>query len=402
MRFRLISRHCDGIGLLYRLWKEGHDVSFWVQEKKAKPTYKGILPQVKSYSSDLKKSDIVFFDMVGLGAIADQLKKSGTAVYGGGRINDKLELDRLYGIQTAEAAKIKVPEYKVFSSGRIAIDFIKKNIESWVFKPLNNKSPMLTYVADDPEDMIEMIKYLKPKDKFILQRKIKGTEISTEAWYANGKLVPNSISSTIETKKFMDGDKGPNTGCMSSVVWFGSKIYRQTLEKLEKFLKRKRYSGPLDINCIMTEKGPYFLEFTARFGYNAVYAALPEFGQFGTFLSTLAQGMIPKIKPSGKYYAAVRVSIPPYPNDVKAKSGLPIRGIDSLEDVFLLDAMHNGKLVTAGVDGVVCEVTARAESLDDLEKEIYSRVDKLKIPNKQYRSDAIGIAKKRLDKLKER
>lgn len=403
MKFRLISRHADGVGLLYRLYQEGHDVDFWVQEKKAKPTYRGILPQVQSYVSGLKKSDIVFFDMVGLGFLADKLKKSGIAVYGGGRLNDKLELDRLFGIQTAEKARMKVPEYKVFSSSTKAIGFVKGSKKTWVFKPLNNKSPMDTYVSEDSEDMVGWLEYLKPKDKFILQEKIKGTEISTEAWYVNGELVPNSVNSTVETKKFMDGDKGPNTGCMTSVVWFHKgkpKVYFQTLAKLEKFLRQKKYSGPLDMNCIFTKEGPYFLEFTTRFGYNAIYAALPEFGEFGTFLSKLAQGKIPKIKPSGQYYGAIRISIPPYPNDVDANAGLPIRGIDSLKETFLLDAKYDSRFVTAGVDGVVCEVTARAENLDELEKLLYKKVDKIKLPNKQYRSDAIQIARKRLNQLK--
>jgi len=400
MRFRLISKHADGIGLLYRIWQEGHDVSFWVQEKKAKPTYRGILPQVQTYAQDLKKSDIVFFDMVGLGFLADKLKKSGIAVYGGGGINDKLELDRVFGIQTAEAARIKVPEYKPFSSYEKAVDFVKNSKKIWVFKPLDNKSPMLTYVSEGADDMVGILEHYKPK-KFILQEKIEGTEISTEAWYVNGELVPNSINSTIETKRFMDGDKGPNTGCMTSVVWFHKgkpKIYFQTLAKLEKFLKRKKYSGPLDVNCIVTKEGPYFLEFTSRFGYNAIYAALSEFGEFGSFLSKLARGKIPKIKPSRQYCGAVRLSIPPYPNDVDATAGRPI-GVKSLKDVFLLDAKYDGKMVTAGVDGVVCEVTAKADDLNTLEKQLYAKVDRIKIPDKQYRSDAVKVAQERLGEI---
>lgn len=403
MRFRLISKHADGIGLLYRLWQEGHDVSFWVQEKKAKPTYKGILPQVQSYGENLKKSDILFFDMVGLGFVADRLKKSGIAVYGAGRLNDKLELDRVFGIQTAEAARIKVPEYKVFNSYQKAIDFARNSKKTWVYKPNNNKSPMQTYVSEDKEDMISWLEYLKPKEKFILQKKMEGTEISTEAWYVNGELVPNSINSTIETKRFMDGDKGPNTGCMTSVVWFHKgkpKIYFETLSKLEKFLRGKKYSGPLDVNCIVTKNGPYFLEFTSRFGYNAIYAALSEYGEFGNFLAKLARGNIPKIKPSRQYCGAVRISIPPWPNDFDAVAGLPIHGIESLKDVFLLDAKYDSQMfTTAGVDGVICEVTAKADNLDDLEK-INQKVAGIKVPNKQFRSDGILIAQKRIKELK--
>lgn len=406
-RFRLISKHADGIGLLYRLWQEGHDVSFWIQEKKAKPTYLNMLPQVQSYSERLKKSDIVFFDMVGLGQVADRLKKK-VAVYGGGRINDKLELDRTFGMQTTQAARIKVPQYETFTSWEKAIDFVKKNKKTWVFKPADNKSPCYTYVSEGPDDMIDMLGYFKtplPKMEFVLQEKVEGVEVSTEAWYVNGELVPNSVNSTVETKRFMDGDKGPNTGCMTSVVWFYKgkpKIYFQTLAKLEKFLKKKRYSGTLDMNCIVTKDGPYFLEFTARFGYNAVYAALQQLPEFGNFLADMARGKIPKIKPSKDYSAAVRISIPPYPQDVDAgkTAGRPIKGIDSLKDIFLLDAKYTDRIVTAGVDGVVCEVTAIAPTLDELEKTVYDKVKKIRIPDMQYRSDGVQVAKERIEKLK--
>ncbi len=409
MRFRLLSKHADGIGLLYRLWQEGHDVSFWVQERKAKTTYQNILPQVQSYSERLKKSEIVFFDMVGLGFLADRLKKSGIAVYGGGRLNDKLELDREFGIKTAQAARIKVPEYQAFNSWEKAIALVKNNKKRWVFKPNNNKSPCTTHVSDDAEEMVGMLQYYKtlwPKLEFILQLYVEGVEVSTEAWFVNGELVPNSINSTIETKRFMDGDKGPNCGCMTSVVWFYKgkpKIYFHTLGKLEKFLKTKRYSGPLDMNCIFTKDGPYFIELTTRFGYNAIYAALQQLPEFGSFLADLAKGKIPKIKPSTDYSAAVRVSIPPYPQDIDASktAGLPIRGIDSLSDVFLLDAQYTDRIVTAGVDGAVCEVTAKAAELDELEKDVYGKVDKIKIPDKQYRSDGIKVAIERIERLKE-
>lgn len=407
MRFRLLSKHADGIGLLYRLWQEGNDVCFWVQEKRAKPTYENILPQVKSYAENLRKNDIVLFDMVGLGFIAERLKKAGVPIYGAGRLNDKLELDRSFGMKVAKAARLKVPQFESFSSWDKAIDFVKNNKKKWVFKPADNKSPMFTYVSEGEEivDMLGYFRSLWPNADFILQEKIDGTEISTEAWYVNGELVPNSINSTIETKRLMDGDKGPQTGCMTSVVWFYKgkpKIYFHTLGKLEKFLKRNRYSGPLDMNCIFMEDGPYFLELTSRFGYNAIYAALNHLPELSPLLADLARGKPPKIKPLTGYSAAIRISIPPYPQDVDASktAGRPIRGIDSLKNVFLLDAKFTDRLVTAGVDGVVCEVTAYNDELDALESEIYQKVEQIKIPDKQFRSDGIQVAKNRIEALK--
>jgi phosphoribosylamine--glycine ligase len=410
MKFRLISKHADGIALLLHLKKLGHKVDFWIKEPEAKPSYKGMIPQVENYAKGLTDESIILFDMVGLGTMADGLKKK-YPVYGGGKLNDTLELDREFGMRIAKAGGVKVPNYEKFNSFDKAIAFLKKNDKAYVFKPQGNKLPVYTYVSKDAKDMLEMLDYFKKlwKDKidFILQEKIEGTEISTEAWYVDGELVPNSINSTVELKRFMDGDKGPNTGCMASLVWFwrkhNPKIYRHTLARIEPFLKRHKYNSPLDMNCIIADKDglPYFLEFTTRFGYNAIYAAIPELEPLDEFFFALATGEKPAISPSHKWCGAVRMSIQPYPSgDAKKSAGKPI-GNMSLPDIWPLDVKYeDGKFLTAGVDGAICEVTDIGDSIDGLEKSLYAKVDKVNIPDKQYRSDLIVVAKKRIDNLR--
>lgn len=411
-KFRLISKNGDALALLYRISEEGNFVDFWIKERKAKPSYKGILPNVEHWSNGLTRDTIILFDMVGLGSIADKLKKTGFKVYGGSSLNDKLELDRPFGIKIAEMGGIKVPKFEKFRSFQRAVSFLEKSKEPWVFKPQDNKSPAFTYVSTDTEDMKEMLDYFKGiwkgKVDFILQEKIEGVEVSTEGFYIDGKLVPNTLNSTIEQKRFMNGDLGPNTGCMSSVVRFwknpSPKIYRLTLQKIEPFLRRFKYTGPLDMNCIISGKDhlPRFLEFTARFGYNALYALCEGLEKVGVWVSGMTNGQPEPSSPSYDWLGAVRVSIPPYPLEVKAEAGKPVRGVDNLEHLWLLDVMYeNGRLLTAGVDGVIGEVTGRAKTIEELGKQIYSRIDKLKIPDLQYRQDVFTQAQEKIDKLKE-
>lgn len=398
------------------LWRialdKGNHCDFYVKEAKAKPSYEEILPQVKTYSEKLTKDMVCIFDMVGMGNIADNLKKNGYLVYGGGKLNDTLELNREFGMKIAKAGGVKVSPYERFTSFDKAIVFIKDTKTGWAFKSQNNKSPVKTYVSESSDEMLEMLEWFKKswKDKvdFILQEKIEGTEISTEAWYVNGELIPNSLNSTIELKRLMEGDKGPNTGCMASCVWFwkkqNPKIYKHTLARIEPFLKRHKYNGPLDMNSIISDKDrlPYFLEFTTRFGYNAIYAASPELEPLDELFSKCAYGEIPTIKPSYKWLGAVRISIPPYPYDVDAKetAGRPLN-IEPSENIWMLDVKYDGnKLVTAGVDGVICEVTGIDENLTGLGKKIYKQIDSIKISDKQFRSDLIPITNQRLDKLR--
>jgi phosphoribosylamine-glycine ligase len=315
----------------------------------------------------------------------------------------------------AKAAGMNIPKYQKFKSFPKAIEFVTEKGGSWVFKPQNNQTPAYTYVSTDTDDMVEMLEYFKGvwkgRVEFILQEKIEGVEVSIEAWYLDGVPVPRTLNSTIEFKKFMDGDKGPNTGCMGSIVRFWKKsdpkIYRLTLKKAESFLRRFKYNGPLDCNCIISEKDqkPYFLEWTARIGYSAVYALAEGLNlEWGKFIADLANGEVPTLTPSYDWLGAVRISIPPYPNEkgVEGSANKPIRGVDDMEHIWLLDAKYEkDKLLTAGVDGVICEITGKAKTLSELGSVIYKRIGKLKIPDAQYRTDIFTQGEKRIDKLRE-
>lgn len=414
-KFRLISKSGDGLALALRIAEEGNGVDFWVKSATAKASYKGILPQVSDWRCGLKKDMILLFDMVGLSSVYEQLKKNDYKVYGAGKLNDTLELNREWAMKLAQISGLKVPEYKTFTSFDKAIKFVSSSNKVWVFKPTNNASPAYTYVSFDKTDMSEMLacfkKIWKGKVEFVLQEKIEGTEISTECWYVNGELVPNSLNSTLETKKFLNDDLGTNTGCASSVVRFWKKtdpkIYRLTLKKLEPFLKRFKFNSPLDANCIISEKDkmPYFLEFSARTGYNAVYALCEGLNiEVGKFVSDLASGQIPVLKPSYDWLGAVRLSVPPYPNEqgVEKSANRPVRGIEDLEHIWLLDVKYEREqLLTAGVDGVVAEVSGQAKTVNELEKVIYNRISKIKIADLQFRTDCIENAKKRIEKLRQ-
>ncbi len=413
--FRLFSTSGDALALALRIADEGNSVDFWVKHANAKASYKNILQQTNDWRRNLKKDTICIFDMVSLGSIADRLKKSSHLVYGGGKLNDRLELDREFGMKLAQISGIKVPEYKVFRVFSKAKTFVTKSDKVWVFKPMNNASPAFTYVATDKDDMIEMLGYFektwKGKVEFLLQEKIEGVEISTEQFYVDGVPVKGSLNSTLEAKKFMEGDKGPNTGCQGSVVRFWKKadpkIYRLGLKKVESFLKRFKYNAPLDCNMIVNEKDklPYFLEWTSRFGYSALYALAEGLNKsLGDFIAELASGEAGILQPSYDWLGAVRVTIPPYPNDdgVEKSAGRPLRGIENLDHIWLLDVLYrDGHILSAGVDGVICEVTGIAPTLDELGKSIYGDINKLKIPDMQFRSDIIKDAKKRIKKLRD-
>jgi phosphoribosylamine-glycine ligase/intein/homing endonuclease len=267
MKFRLFTISGDGLAIALQIAQEDHYVDIWFKDKKARTQYQGILPQVDDYRKNLDKETICIFDMVKMGSLADKLKKSGHKVYGAGALQDTLELDRDFMMRLAKVQGIKVPDYHNFDSIDKAKKFIQDNEKLYVFKPAGNKPTMFTYVSDEKEEMLIMLDFFQKKignkTNFILQERIDGIPLSTEAWFVEGQLVPQSLNSTFELKRFMEGDKSVQTGAMGSLVWFWKKteptIYKLGIKKLEKFLAKFKFSAPLDLNMMIDNKGQAWL-----------------------------------------------------------------------------------------------------------------------------------------------
>lgn len=422
MKFLIISQNGDAGGIAVQLQREGHEVCMYVKNPCAKNTLKGIVPSVASIRLGLNESpDVVIFDMVGMGREADKLRDSGYKVLGGGAWNDKLELDRKFAMKTMDAMGIRAPRSFAFPNMKSAIEFAETYPKLLVLKPFDNKNTAYTFVPKSKDQLLAHMKHLKVDHgvdgKMLLQEFVDGAEVSTEVWYALGKPVPMP-NSTFETKKLMHGDAGPATGSQGSLVFNyptrQPKVVQQGLKKLSLFLERIRYTGPLDINGIVRNGRYYGLEFTPRFGYNAIYAWIQTLDEpLGEIFWRLVNGKTDPIKTKPGFGCAMRVSVPPYPYQPEDKSlkkkiyaetkNQRISGLNKTEmdrfyplDVF----MHKGEMYTAGIDGVVGEVTGYGESMFDAEREATELFKKLEVPNKQTRlGDCSRTADRRMFKM---
>lgn len=425
MKFFIISEQGDASGLAWKLFQEGHDVVIYFNRPWARQALKGMVKQTPTITYGLsQKPDAIIFDMVGQGKLADQLKKDGKKVIGGGSWNDRLELDRRFAMRVMSSFGIKAPLSFAFDSLAEGMKFAKTHKRLLVLKPSNNMNTSYTYVPKNQDDLLKfmthLINDLDVDGSVVLQEFIAGTEVSTEIWYAQGKPIPNP-NSTFETKKLMVGDVGPATGCQTSVVFSypnrEPKIVQQSLKKINVFLERTAYTGPLDINGIVSNGRFYGLEFTPRFGYNALYAFLRLLDEpVGEMLMRVANGVNSPMKLKTGFGYSLRTSIPPYPykpeNDkLRAAVYGPtkdqcVSGLTNEEwanKVFPLDMYKDhSEFYTAGVDGVVCECTGYGDSVWAAEGEAIGLFKALSLPNKQARiGDGAKIAQERIHALQE-
>lgn len=422
----LIHSKCgDSAGLAHRFKAEGHSVEMYIDEKACKASGENMIDHVPSMLEGIKKKpDLILFDREGNGALADRLKKAGLNVCCASALADKMELDRGFGMELMEKNGIRIPETEHFDSLEAAKKYIEKNPQAYAIKMDGNKGAASSYVADDPKEMLDYLNYQDEMGligggaKFVLQRVVKGAEVSTEVWFCDGEPI-QPFNSTFENKKFMPGDLGPNTGCETSVVFpyrNGSKMVQKTIAKIFPFLEKEKWTGPLDINCIISEKDhePYALEWTVRLGYSAVYAwaAMIEDG-IGEFFFDLANGTLKKINVKHPWGTALRVSIPPYPYDNPDEPELEKRlfeetagqriTVPNSKQVWLLDAKKDDKdrLVTAGIDGTIGECTGVGNSLQAAWRVSQTAFGAFEVPNKQGRLiDGIESPTKRINRMR--
>jgi len=423
--------------IAFRLIREGTDSAVYLHNPVYRNNYNGLVPRLNliQLKAAVKKADMIIFDITrpnektkqdvallktfGLktssksvfGPVADKLRKL-VKVIGCSAICEDIELERAKGVELAERMGFAIPETEKFKTLSDGIKFLKSRKDLWVFKPENNQDLDLTYVEKFQGELItkleaEYKERLGEKIDFILQKRIEGVEISSEVWIdLHG---PVHYNHTLESKKLMTGDLGPSIGSQSNTVWIERKsdgICVPQLTNMANYLHREGYVGPCDANCIISEKDqkPYFLEWSPRFGYDAIYCLL-----------TLVKGRLTdffakdfNVDFHGGFAASERISIPPFPYADKTllqEYAQDVSVLNRLEGLPLFwgqdVCLKNGRLVCSGSDGILGVIAARGSSLGGAWGNVYRAIDQLKVCSyMQFRLDGLKQSEKRLHKLR--
>lgn len=115
MKILLISPKADGAWYVWLLAHEGHDVDWHIADDKYVGTFDGIVKPPLKRIPDPSRYDLVVFDSDGMGDDADYARQY-TPTVGSSVLADRLEEDRLFGLEVMEKAGIRVPAYEVFDS----------------------------------------------------------------------------------------------------------------------------------------------------------------------------------------------------------------------------------------------------------------------------------------------
>jgi phosphoribosylamine--glycine ligase len=416
-KFLVVSKWGDSLDLAYKIQQEGNEILMYIQDKASREVGYGFVKKTNSWEKYIDWADVIIFDYTGFGEIADQLRARGKRVFGGSKYTDLLELDRNFGQDELKKHGVKTIPSKEFFSFTEAIQFIKKNPDTYVIKPCGETQELkqLLFVGND-EAGADIIRMLQAYEKtwgdafgaFQIQRKVKGVEIAFSGFF-NGKKFIKPLNVSFEHKKLFPNELGVSTGEMGTSMFWAkdSVIFEKTLQKLEKTLAEHNFRGHLDINSIVNGNGIYPLEFTSRFGYPQVYIQQDGLLEpIGTMIYKIASGIDFDLNVKKGFQVGAYIVVPPFPFEDKKSFELFSKDSVIVFKKPVKEGVHpiqvkkiNDQWLVTGNTGIVLLVTGTGITMREAQKTMYNRISNIIINNSYYRNDIGNRWSEESDKL---
>ena len=237
--------------------------------------------------------------------------------------------------------------------------------------------------------------------RLVIEEYLEGPEVSVLSFTDRHTLVP--MVSSMDHKRALDGDLGPNTGGMGTVApnpWYTPEIAAECMERI--FLPTMRamnaegrtFRGCLYFGLILTKDGPKVIEYNCRFGDPETQVVLPLLDtDLLEIMEATAAGRLAEVDIRWKPGSACCVILASGGYPKAYKKGLPISGLEENgqlpgepAEVFHAGTkLESGRYYTNG--GRVLGVTATASSLEEAVSRAYAAADRISFEGLHRRGD---------------
>ena len=339
--------------------------------------------------------------------LVDEFRANDLLAFGPDKKAARIEGSKAFSKDLMARHGIPTARFDVFSSPANAQKFADNLGYPVVIKAdglAAGKGAIICNDADDAAKAIDTImveqKFGKAGEHVVVEEFLEGTELSVLAIVSGMDIL--MLPPSQDHKAVYDGDKGPNTGGMGAYSPV-SAVSDKELASIERDVivqtvhamvsEGCTFSGVLYAGLMLTPKGPHVLEFNCRFGDPEAQVVIPRYrGDFGKLLYSAAAGKLGKenIVPDIDPRSAVCVTMASGGYPVSYKKGLPISGIDAVEDddVTVFHAgtrMKLDQIVTDG--GRVLGVTALGNSVTEARSRAYAAVSSIEFEGAHFRTD---------------
>ena len=228
--------------------------------------------------------------------------------------------------------------------------------------------------------------------RLVIEEYLEGPEVSVLSFTDGHTLVP--MVSSMDHKRALDGDLGPNTGGMGTVApnpWYTPEI-AATMRAMN--AEGRPFRGCLYFGLMLTKDGPKVIEYNCRFGDPETQVVLPLLDtDLLEIMEATAAGRLAEVDIRWKPGSACCVILASGGYPKAYKKGLPISGLEENgqlpgepAEVFHAGTkLESGRYYTNG--GRVLGITATASSLEEAVSRAYAAADRISFEGLHRRGD---------------
>lgn len=338
-------------------------------------------------------------DPLVLGAV-DALRAKGIKTFGPDKKAAIIEGSKAFSKELMKKYNIPTAAYETFDDMEKALEYIKTCRLPIVVKADGLALGKGVTIAETREVAIDAVRaamedkvFGASGDKIVVEEFLTGPEVSVLS-FTDGKTIVPMVSS-MDHKRALDGDKGPNTGGMGTIApnpYYTEDIakicmetiFKPTIEALNK--EGRPFSGCLYFGLMLTADGPKVIEYNCRFGDPETQVVLPLLeSDLLDIMLKIYDGKLSdaEVKFKDQCAACVVMASNGYPK--KYETGFEIT-MPKDKNIYVAGAkLNGGKLETSG--GRVLGVTETAPTLGEAIDKAYAVVDMIDFANAYYRKD---------------
>jgi len=342
-------------------------------------------------------------DPLALGCV-DKLHEAGIACFGPDALAARIESSKVFSKNLMKKYGIPTASYEVFTDAKAALDYLKTAAYPIVIKADGlalGKGVIIPESYAEAEAAVRSIMEDKTfgdsGNQIVIEEFLTGPEVSVLA-FTDGTAIAPMVSS-MDHKRALDGDKGPNTGGMGTVApnpYYTAQVAKECMDTI--FLPTLAamraegcpFKGCLYFGLMLTPNGPKVIEYNSRFGDPETQVVLPL---LKTDLLTVMQAVenetlgALEVEWHDGSAACVILASGGYPGSYEKGKvlSIPENLPENVTVYHAGDKLEGGTLVTSG--GRVLGVTAVGATLPAALSDAYAAAEKIDFAGKYMRRD---------------
>ena len=306
-------------------------------------------------------------------------------------------LMKKYGIPTAA--------YEIFTDMDAAIAYVRSGSGAVVVKADGLALGKGVFVCADRDEAERAVRSIMGERifgesgaKVVIEEFLEGPEVSVLS-FTDGNVVVPMISS-MDHKRALDGDEGPNTGGMGTIApnpFYTPEVAGRCMKEI--FLPTIRamkaegrtFRGCLYFGLMLTKDGPKVIEYNCRFGDPETQVVLPLLKtDLLTVMQATTSGTLDQLTVEFDPGAACCVILASggYPTHYEKGKEIVVTDEEKLRGATVYHAgtaLKDGRLVTSG--GRVLGVTCTAPTLEEAVKRAYDAASGIAFEGVHFRKD---------------